>query len=403
MKRYVFLTYTIKDVGGGQLYVATKSTFLKDNGWDVKIIYVSPGDLIIKDFLLFETMENHRLLEPACYYFANKRERILKQIVDFVGNDCDEVVIESHSDFMATWGEMMASELNARHLLYLIAEKLEIRPWLLDFIKFKYERKELASITKDSVSRLLANSNIELTHGSPFLPANGAGNCVQDVDYSIPFDTSIYTIGLVGRMEKEYMRDTTGEICSFLKEHENTQFNIVYIGGGPQGSGIIEHIREQYQDSVNVNLFFIGYVFPLPKCLIKEFDFCIAGAGAATAITWEGVPTIIIDPRSLKSDGVLSVTAKHSIWASDNGKSLGYWMEEVFANRDKYLPQAKRGQRDWTAHMDFIENGSKEMEYNLSFLKYRSCSLLGIKLAKLLLPKSFFYRFSKVTSKLRKK
>ena len=43
MKKYIFFTGTLSNVGGGQIYIRNKKRFLESKGYDVYIFYAIDG------------------------------------------------------------------------------------------------------------------------------------------------------------------------------------------------------------------------------------------------------------------------------------------------------------------------------------------------------------------------
>ena len=54
MKKYIFLDTSIVNVGGGQLYVKTKSEYLKSIGYRVYAFSYVKGDVVIKELLEYK-------------------------------------------------------------------------------------------------------------------------------------------------------------------------------------------------------------------------------------------------------------------------------------------------------------------------------------------------------------
>ena len=54
MKKYVFLTTSIRNVGGAQLYISRKLDYLKENGWDVDVFFYNDGKVVIPNLECFK-------------------------------------------------------------------------------------------------------------------------------------------------------------------------------------------------------------------------------------------------------------------------------------------------------------------------------------------------------------
>ena len=47
MKKYIILTNSITNMGGGQMFAANKSLYLRERGWDVSIFFSNPKGVVI--------------------------------------------------------------------------------------------------------------------------------------------------------------------------------------------------------------------------------------------------------------------------------------------------------------------------------------------------------------------
>ncbi|UVO97682.1 hypothetical protein NXV86_22920 [Bacteroides sp. BFG-257] len=119
MNLYVFITYSVADVGGGQMYIKSKAEYLKSKGWDIFVYSTTAGNFLIDDFSQYESGVMKELLLPAYYYTLFKRKQLLKRML----RCCDicsykQCVIESHSSSLSTWGELLAEQTRVKHLIF---------------------------------------------------------------------------------------------------------------------------------------------------------------------------------------------------------------------------------------------------------------------------------------------
>lgn len=372
-KTYVFFTYSIKNVGGSQLYVASKSEYLIKQGWKVIIIYSQDGELLIKKFLNYNTFYYPELACKAYHCASYLRNKITNKLKTLI-NHC--TIIESHASNLSSWAEIVSKQLNAKHIVFNIDEKPCIPPIMYDFYKFKYQRGELAGIVEDSVQRLFEPFDFALDKGSPMIKAYGASDCIFEVEYETPKYENGPVIGFVGRMEKEFICNTAQIMADFIKMHPSITFNVVYVGGQPKGTNFIEQIKRDYADIHNVRLYFTGYLFPIPLKLVESFDFCISGAGAANALTRKGIPTITVDARDLKAMGVLGVTTNQTLFSDTDKQPLEYWIKELMSNKKQYLPHTKENSLYYNLHEEFISKSDKEKAYNISYVDKISIKII---------------------------
>lgn len=385
-KLYIFFSYTINNVGGTQLYLRAKINYLERDNWDIIIFYYQDGLLQIKEFNKFKTYRIIELEYPANYYYNNKRSNILNSILSKIKNDYDKIIIESHTISLASWAEIVSQSINSKHFIYFVDESPHVISSYRDFVGFKLKRRELAGISKDSIKGMFVNYKIESEEYYPYLIAYGAADCILDVNYNLPNHNFDLIIGIVGRLEKEYIKSTINDIILFCEKNEKLKINIIYIGGEQSKNEIKDFIYQQYCRTKNVFLTFTGYIFPMPKKLIEYCDFCISGAGAAWAITKCGVPTLTIDPRDSLCNGILGVTTKQTIFSDIDKLPLLYWLDELMNNKDKYIPDVTKiaNNRNFMTHIEAVEKGCMDAKYNVNYLEQRSLKVFIIKLITLI-------------------
>ena len=157
-KLYIMFCY-IEDVGGGQIYVNSKVPWLEAAGWDV--IVFSPlterSDSIVPwtNLAKFAANKVEGLNKSPEFWSKKKMKAVLEQLQSKCSGEYSEIIIESHTDYFAEWGELLAEKLNAKNICYLLDEQLELYG-AKEFLYFKYRRNEVAGITDSSVERLFA-------------------------------------------------------------------------------------------------------------------------------------------------------------------------------------------------------------------------------------------------------
>lgn len=379
---YIFITYTINNIGGSQLYIRKKMEYLQNKQWDVQIFFYQNGHLQINEF-----KENQNNIIPELtffidYYSTQKINTIINKIIQKLKNNYSKIIIESHSLHLATWAEFLAYKLNAKHFIYLIDEKPIMHNSYLDFMTFKYNRGELAGIIKDSINYFFRKTKLKLEKGSPFLKAHGANDCILDVEYELPKDFFEYKIGIVGRLEKEFVRNSVNALFEFANKNKQSKILIMYIGGEQNSNIIKQDIKSAFNNCTNVCLEFTGFLFPIPLKLIRYFDFCISGAGAAWAITRSNIPTLVIDPRDNLCNGILGVTTYNAIFSDEEKKTLSYWLNIISNQREKYIPNYSNTKRniDFDIHLDTVYQSCKTNDYYISFLHNKTIKNFIMKL-----------------------
>lgn len=375
-KLYLFFSYDVANVGGVQLYMRAKALWLIERGWKVIIIHSIGGKILIMDYEQLNRLFLPEIFFPANFYWDKKRESILSRILKFIEGNYSKIIVESHSYGLATWGEIIAQRNGAKHFVYIIDENPEVGALDQKYLEFKYNRGEVAGIVGEIIPKLLNNPGFVLSKGNCKLGAYHCDDCILDAPFTPFFKNDGYNIGLIGRLEKEYIKGTPGEIITFLRQHEDVLFNVVYVGGEREGDSIKGKLQEAYAGTKNVDVYFTGFMFPIAKDLVHSFDVCISGAGAAGALTKDGLTTIVVDPRDCLSSGVLGVTTKSVLFCEGEKKPISYWLNEVYTAKDKYLPQIERAYKGYEDHFAMIENGSKVKEYNTDYLNSKGVYLI---------------------------
>ena len=109
---------------GGPTYVRNKLLYLKEHGWDV-IVFDSTGfanaKIQLHDLKCFENNRYQELFFNPFWLRKSRREKILSEIISKIRND-ERIVIESNTVAMSLWGELIASRIGAKHLVYIELE-----------------------------------------------------------------------------------------------------------------------------------------------------------------------------------------------------------------------------------------------------------------------------------------
>lgn len=188
MKKYVFIDAYIGGLGGGQFYVNKKIELLQRDGWSILVVSGSSIAVILENIKKVKPL---LIPEVRCYLREirrKKREKILSLIIDRVGN-FDEIIVESNALYSAEWGELLASRLNCKHIIYSLSEINNIySSYYYKFYNFKHKRKEIAGIFPDSLKKLFFAYKSISDEESYFLSAYGSENTEE---YEVPIIDSI--------------------------------------------------------------------------------------------------------------------------------------------------------------------------------------------------------------------
>lgn len=371
MKKFVLITWGIAGIGGGQIYTNNRCKYYKDCGYDVYVCHLLDGDILLPGL---DTIRH--ILIPELRFnvgaFSRRRvKRIVKRISDFVGySDEDDILVESNSIAQAQWAELLAKTIHAKHFYYILGEHDRADDEILtSFAMFKIKRGEIAGITDRSVPNLVKASDI-IRDGREFRIV--APLRVEVVDYAVPVLNNLspvdYTIGVMARLEKLFVRPTLASLASYCKKHHEKTFRIIVVGDTEKAS-VKEQIKSLFSDIPNVIILMVGYLSPIPRKYVDICDLCISSSGCASITNFEGTLTISIDAKDCQPIGILGFTTKESVFRKDEPIApLGDLLDEIFIEK-KYPYHREKTIRNYTiqnlmqAEVDYINNSCLEKEY----------------------------------------
>ena len=136
-KLYIFFTYSIREIGGTQMYTAGKANYLQNRGWQVYVFtkdsregksvipsltqYIRPGG-----GMNFLAMPPYRLKTFEQDFCLNE----MLSRLNLVSGEDYEIIIESHDDKFAYWAELLAAKIGARHFFMCCNEFYRPTPTL---------------------------------------------------------------------------------------------------------------------------------------------------------------------------------------------------------------------------------------------------------------------------------
>lgn len=365
--KYVFLTNSMGGYSGGPTYVRNKLLYLKEHGWDV-IVFDSTGfanaKIQLHDLKCFENNRYQELFFNPFWLRKYRREKILSEIISKIRND-ERIVIESNTVAMSLWGELIASRIGAKHLVYILSEKLTVSDKsLYDFFKFKAERKELFSISEKAYNILLSkfekvsDANQHYWSAAIFVPVEDV-ECVE-LEHVKKAD---FNIGHFGR-RKGYFDEMFKGVADFANKNKDKSVNFILLGDA--------EITVEQKNTLpsNVSMYQLKARQPLPKMFFDKTDVIIATAGCARIAAMTGARVISMDVYNNTPLGVMCYnTIDCNIRSKSNeySKSLSETLDDVLVNKlyDKE-PQMeiKRGDKGYDYQMEFATLSEKRY-YNV--------------------------------------
>lgn len=334
-KTYVFLSHPISNIGGAQLYVRDKSKYLARNGFNVIVISGYTGDnIVIPEFLPFKENVFPQLKYKPFIYSKRLRKKILFSITKIIENTSD-VIIETSDLNSGEWGELIAANINAKHVVFCLSEEFPpLSRWEFSFAKFKHERKELFGISRNSLPLLFGCS---IADDENYFWRAVSDNMPMDVpnERIASIQKKEFNIGSIGRYDKPYVQTMLIDLSHFVKTHPNYSINLVLCIGQHKVEDE-QRIFEHFMNLKNVEIHILGPLNPLPTSLFKLCDVFISTAGCAAISLNMGVPTITLDVFDSKPIGILGYTTMNAVYRENEEKhELDELLEDILI-RKKY-------------------------------------------------------------------
>lgn len=337
------------------MFTYNKWRYLSTHGWDVNIFFFNKtGQFMLKELEIYKHNCIPDLIFGLSYFSENEQEKILNRILSGVSSG-DEVVVESHLFSLSLWGELIAAKTSGKSILNCMEENIpQISKNEFGFVEFKLKRNEILNCTKNSLRRYFGkyfkDEYEEYIHGcmKPF--------CSNVVTHTVYSDAKIphadFSILSIGRLEKTYVIPSFIEVRRFVVLHPDKSFNVIVIGGDPTGLAQ-GNITNVFNGLSNVNLVFLGYMYPIPSNLININDVAIASANSVLVPSNEGVPTIAIDIHDNLPLGIYGKTA-FNLFARDGNPIIPMFdlLDDVLIK--KLYPKAEPVVSDEEAELEEV-------------------------------------------------
>lgn len=371
MKRFIILSSTIRNMGGAQMYAANKLEYYERLGWKPDIYYYDIGPIRIEYLRQFESNYVPELKKHLRR--CNKKE-INKALGIILGNNYseDDILIECHMPPLALWGELIADRSNGKNTVFLIEENLpRFTNAELSFYVFKFSRKEMLNSGENGLKRILQKKYDAIKYSDYNYSIKPY--CSNVVDYTpiqLPEDVrnAEYSILSIGRLDKPYIKPMLKEILIFTEKHSDKRFNLIIIGGDLRNE-MAEYIKNMFSCHKNVQLYLLGYIFPIPYDWISISDVAIAMSNSVLVSANEGIPSINLDIQDMEPIGVYGYTTEN-LWRrkDEEKKNIVLWLEEILIKRtfvktgvkhDRYEELAK----NLAPHLELLNMSSNTKEY----------------------------------------
>lgn len=371
MKKYIFLTSSIGRIGGAQMFISNKYEYLKRRGWHVDVFFFNEYDVIrIENLKVFSQNYLPELRYPVQSYTNKQIEHVLSIICQKTGNAADETVVETQLISLAFWGELVAQRLNGIHILNYLEESIpRFSENEIAFFDFKVRRRECLNASKKSLSRLFKEHYVDDYDQYQFILKTPCSNVVSDVaDNNIKIAPADYTITSIGRLDKPYVRPMVDDILNVVRSHTDKSFNLIFIGGSPNGKSEVE-IENAFKGVDNVNLYLLGYLFPIPKQLLGYVSASIATSNSVLVTANLSIPTIAVDANDFQAIGVYGYDTVNTVFRKEEAKRkisdvlAEILFTEKYAAKKADMQAGQEMDQTFSEQEKFIESTSKDKQY----------------------------------------
>ncbi|MBR6264084.1 MAG: hypothetical protein IKR05_12830 [Prevotella sp.] len=326
MKKYIFITTSLYQIGGIQCYLAQKTAHLEKEGWKVSIFFAArlsshtPSCPIPS---LEKYLDGNMAAMSIPPYKMPKWmvNRTIGKMISIIGESKsdDEIIIESHADTLSQWGELLASRINARHYLFLMNERYrgagKYYVDKMDFYIYKYSRKEILG-SKNSFPRLF-NGFLSISPKDITTSVLVEESPVQDV-----FNKKVaqlpqkdWNICYLGRGNKPYVPNILSDVGKFASENNNKTIQLIVVGDINIHRDLVKKVLSA---NSNLTITELGIIYPIPKMLYEKVDVVIANSGCARHSCEEGAIVIVADPETKQSLGILGYETTNSVFRGED-------------------------------------------------------------------------------------
>lgn len=364
-KYYIFLIHCVCSIAGMQLYVSRKIDYLKSQGWNPLVYYYTKGPVEIPNLKQYE--KNYIPSLRFCVGNVSSKKR--KKVYDIVKNDvtnCNEIVVESCSLALGTWGEYLAYKLQCKHILYVIDEFISSPTKLMaSFINFKINQKLFYCIKPDVIVRHIPSLNDPY---SIVLRAVGSSsNNITEYDNQIikSLPDNGKTILCLGRLDKPYVEHVFQCIAKFVKINPTFIFNVMIVGDA-ENKNKIDDLLNIFKEIKNISIHYIPHLWPIPAELFRKSAVALGSAGSINICSRQGVPSISIDFNDLEAIGILRVNTQNTTYRNekDPKETIEYWLKHVLIDKKvSRLPIIADPPLNYESHQRLIDMEYKKEYY----------------------------------------
>lgn len=383
MKKYIFFTGDIYPLGGIQIYLSGKIKYLEKQGWEIYTFFYgfTRGKCTYPKLNEYTDGKFKELYFLPCeipQFVVKNTLNKMKKLITY--NSEDEIFIESHYDVGAIWGELLAEKVKGHHTCLCCNELFRGNGKYyydyVDFFKFKYDRYELAGISEKSMSNLFEGVYHNIPVDKSHLFSATPDNQVQDIECALirDIENKDFNICYIGRAKKESFKFIAEGVKNFALKYADFKIQFIIVGDFEEEDKKIT--KKIFEKCENIILTYTGTLTPVPSALFLKIDIAIAGSGCAIMSALEKVPTILIDAKDYKSNGLLGYDTNEFLFREKNGKC-----EEIDETLENCLIKHTYDNKEFTfkynldrdeiyrGHFRFFDNSTKGY-YQVKLLQY---------------------------------
>lgn len=382
MKTYIVICGFADVVAGGPIYYANKVRYMEQLGWRVIVIPTNKGEkVLVRGMEKFLGPYVPFILDNPNEYNRKQRERLVDYLESFVPKDRGKTIIETGTDYTNYWGEALAERIHAKHIvIFLDEQNSRVTERVIDFYKYKYDRHELACITKPVMQNLFKDY-MALDLNECFALRCTCTNVLDDYEHKINslIPKSDYNIGYIGRLEKPFFSIIVDEFINFCKKNGEKKITVVFFGGAFEQK-TVDALEYKFKLLRNVQIFITGYLFPLPIAALRKMDVFVSGAGSASVAAKAGVLSIHIDMLSFQPSGIMLDYEYLNYAKCPYGETICDYLDWILVRKEPKLPLPLEVnyKKDWDFVCECFEEHLKFIEQSSSELAYYDLSKLGI-------------------------
>lgn len=348
---YCIIIPDFRGVGGGQFYAFRRYKYLKMMGKDPFFVIGENNNKLSFDEKQIPVYYDSEILKYSFDVSRKQRNISYVKFTEFTQNQ-EVLVIESTDPMAATWGEIFAKKWNSKHILYSLVEPplhkgLQNR-LLLNLIKFKQNQGNLIGLSSKSLFKMLGkelsekdNSYVNISYDTNELSYSAKLKICENLD------KDAFVIGTVSRLEKEYVESLIEDSIFTAKKSKNQKIVLLIIGDSidiNQKDRLIKKYKDFEVIPKNLNVIFLGYIFPLPASYFGCIDIFVGMGTAAVSSISQSCATIVVDPYLNLSSGVFGLDTNNFAY-SENGKqyTIGQSLEYLLNNPDIITKAQEKG------------------------------------------------------------